>query len=322
MTDLYEIIGVPRDATQDDIKRAFRALAQKYHPDKNKDPDAEDKFKEVTAAYEVLSDPEKREAYDSPPPSISLDDVLRNFMGRAMRAQAGIQEDVTLQGVISFESSYLGVENIDVQFDRIMKCDPCDGVGRIVTGGVACAACGGNGFTTRVHGNMTMTSSCQSCHGIDKRTFDLCNVCNGRGGTTSHESISLKVPPGVRDHSIFRFQGRGNWVPIEKAHGDLNVVIRVAQHHDFSRDGNDIMCAREVDYKELILGGQIKVDVFGTTYQIDIPERTRSGDTVTVQGAGFQGGNLGVVLLTHLDIPEDELDVLRDIRDKQREMNE
>lgn len=316
MRDLYEILGVDREADQNKIKRAYRALAKKFHPDKNKDPDAPEKFKEVTAAYEVLGDPEKRADYDAPP-AVSLEDVLRDFMHGTRRAQAGIQEDVLLQGVISFESAYRGRQIDNIEFDRILKCDPCEGAGRHVTGGKACERCAGDGHIRFVRGNMIVAATCPSCGGNDKRTFEQCETCKGRGGTPSHESVSFYVPPGVRDQSTFRFQGRGNWVPVEKAHGDLNIVIRVAQHPDFTRDGNDIRCTKEVDYKDLILGGDVLVEVFGDTHQVDIPALTRSGNTVTVEGAGFQGGNLRVTLLSSLDIPADELSTLFEMRRKQ-----
>lgn len=326
MSDLYEILGVPKDASAEAIKKAYRTLAQKYHPDKNQnDPTAEDKFKEIAAAYEVLGDIDRRAAYDSPQEDPAASFFREFFRGRGQQpqmspferkirtAQAGLQPDVKISISLTFEQSFRGLKR-DLEFDRIVRCDPCSGSGAICISGSACDSCHGTGWHSVRQGNMIMRSQCGTCHGVDSRVFDVCGTCLGRGGTQRHEKFSASIPAGIRDGAVVRLQQAGNWIPVEDCCGDAYVVIQVGSHHDLSRKGDDITCERIVDYKDLILGTNIAIQVFDKNLNVSIPPMTRSSDIISVAGEGFPGGDLKVVVLSSTEIPASEIELLRAMR--------
>lgn len=232
------------------------------------------------------------------------------------KMQAGIQEDIYLQGIVTFEESFNGTSR-DVEFDRIVKCDPCSGHGRNCTSGVACPGCGGTGVNKLVQGNFIFSHTCQQCGGRDNRTFELCPRCGGRGGTTEHVSLKLNIPAGINDKAAIRVPGYGNWVPVEEAHGDCVAVVRVAPHPHLWRAGNDIRLTHEVDYKDLILGATCVLDILGQECHVEILPMTRSGEDAVLIGAGFPGGDLRVTVEASRDIPIEELATLREIRCRQ-----
>lgn len=163
-------------------------------------------------------------------------------------------------------------------------------------------------------GNMIQATTCPVCAGQDQRTWELCPTCVGRGGVADTTSVKFNVPPGTSDASIFRFQGCGNWVPVEQAHGDGYIRFTVIQHDDFTRAGDDIVCTRILDYKDLLLGYSLHVDVFGTEVTVNVPPLSAAGDQVTVPDRGFRGGDMRVLLQMSRDIPVSELEILEKIR--------
>lgn len=290
----------------------------------NKDPEAEQVFKRATEAYEVLGDPDRRREYDSPP-SIDFDfDGLSQMMGfrsRRMtpvdaavaRAQAGIEENVLMQDKITFEESYKGAPK-SLAIQRIKRCDPCSGSGRMHVSGDTCADCGGKGMKYMRQGNTILGGICPACKGQDPRVWELCPACAGRGGMPDETVVKFSVPAGTQPGSIFRFQGCGNWVPVESAHGDAYLRVEVEAHPDFARSGDNLTCERTLDYKDIILGTVVTLDVFGTPVAVDVPRLSCPGDVITVPGLGFRGQDLQLTVQMSRDIPGPELDILETIR--------
>lgn len=301
--DYYEILGVGRSASTEEIKRAFRRLALDCHPDRNPgDLEAEARFKELSEAYSVLSDEEKRRRYDrmghaafqagrgdNPYEKVdfgSISEILEGLLGGVFsgrRARAGGDIEVDLE--ISFEEAALGAEKT-IAIARRQSCDTCNGTGAAPGTRVGrCAACQGRGEVRYQRGFFSVSRPCATCGGTGRRIEKPCAVCAGDGVVPKTEEMTVRVPPGVEDGSIRTVKGAGE--PGRGAAGDLHVRIRVKPHPLFTRDGADVHVTVPVSFPEAVLGAQVDVPTLEGKVKMRIPAGTQSGKVFRLRGKGI-----------------------------------
>jgi len=317
--DYYEILGVSRGATEDEIRRAFRRLARQYHPDVNRQSDAEQRFKEINEAYEVLSDPEKRRAYDrfghAGPQGFGtggmggfedfgFGDIFETFfgMGRAgasHRPQRG--SDLRYDLTISFEEAVFGCER-ELEVPRLEICPECSGTGaQPGTRPEKCPACGGTGEVRRVQqsilGQFINVTLCERCQGEGRVITQPCQRCRGSGRVRNTRRMSVRIPPGIDDGQQIRIAGEGE--PGERGGppGNLYVNIHVNPHPLFKRQGNDIVYELAINVAQAALGDQVEVPtVDGSPAQMRVPAGTQSGRVIRLKERGvpyLRGGGRG-----------------------------
>jgi len=307
--DYYEILGVSRDASPEDIKKAYRKLAVKFHPDKNPgDHTAEDKFKELGEAYEALSDPDKRAAYDRyghdaftggmsgggggfHDPMDMFSQVFgsafgggfEEFFGGGTRKQqrSGKQRgsDLRYDLEITLEEAASGVEK-ELEIERNVPCDTCSSKGSKGSGGVkTCQSCGGRGVVTRQAGIFLQQTTCPECRGAGETVADPCSVCHGDGRVQRPSRIKLRIPAGVDTGTRLRSSGNGDAGVRGGEGGDLYVFLHVRDHDVFERDGADLFCEVPLPFTVAALGGELKVPCLDGRSSIKIPPGTQ-GSTV------------------------------------------
>jgi molecular chaperone DnaJ len=309
--DYYEVLGVERGCGEQEIKSAYRKLAMQYHPDRNpNNPDAEEKFKEVTEAYAVLMDVDKRSAYDrfghagvsgtggagfDPGAFQDLSDIFGEFFGigdlfgaatgrRRTRAQRGpdLREDLTLE----FEEAVFGTET-KVSVRRHEACEDCSGTGAAPgKAPVNCRSCQGRGQVRYQQGFFSMARTCPTCHGTGSVITDPCPKCKGEARVLRQRIVEAKVPAGVEDGTRIRFGGFGEAGVFGGPPGDLYVVLHVKEHQFFTREGNDLHCVIPVSFTQVALGAEITVPTLEGEQTLKIPEGTQSGTTFRVKGKG------------------------------------
>ena len=324
--DYYDVLGVNKNASKDDIKKAYRKLAVKYHPDKNPDnKQAEENFKEATEAYEVLGDDQRRRLYDqfghegvasgaggfqgfrsttdfedlfSGFSDIFGSDFFESFFGvgdifgrtrtsgRRARLQRG--SDIRYDVTLTLEEAAFG-KKVELKLQREESCNECGGTGaRAGSSPVICDQCGGNGQVTRTQGFFTVASTCPSCRGSGRIIKDLCPACSGRGTKAKSRKIVLDIEPGIEDGTVLRLRGEGNAGPKGGPHGDLIVVVHQKQHQVFLRQGNDVLCEVPVSVYQAILGADIKVPTLdGKMVKINMPPGTQGGKTFRLKKEGI-----------------------------------
>ena len=316
MTDYYEILGVSKDATKDEIKSAFRKMARKYHPDVNKAPDAEEKFKELGKAYEVLMDDNKRATYDrfgeeglqnqgysSQGPFANgfgdLNDIFESFFegfggfGGSRRVDPNAPtrgENLRLDIEIEFEEAMFGVEK-DVKIDHLETCQSCKGTGaKAGSQPVTCPTCGGRGqvqqTTQTILGSFAQIVTCPKCHGKGKIISDPCPDCKGQGRKEVEKTLNVKIPKGVDTGSKMRLSGEGDAGMNGGPSGDLYIIIHVKPSKYFHRDGMNIYTKLDVTPSQAVLGDEIEIKTIDGDRKISIPIGLQSGDRVTIKGAG------------------------------------
>lgn len=328
--DYYAVLGVPRTATEQEIKSAYRKLALKYHPDRNPgNKKAEEHFKECAEAYAVLADPDKRARYDrfghagvsgasgaSPgfDPSIfaEFDDIFGSLgdifgfggMFGGARRRAGPQRgaDLRYDLEISFEQSATGTETT-IQIPRQETCETCRGSGAAPGSGPSvCPQCRGTGQLRYQQGFFTVARTCNRCHGTGRVITHPCTECRGLGTTEKLRKITVKIPPGVASGQRLRLAGEGEAGVHGGPPGDLYVVVHVAEHPFFHREGNDLACEIPVNFTTLALGGEIRVpSVLGESETIKVPEGTPTGTVFRLRGKGMpdvSGHGRGDLLVT------------------------
>ncbi len=305
--DYYGTLGVGRDATTDQIKKAFRRIARETHPDANPgDPESAARFREAAEAYEVLSDPDRRRRYDRGD-TIDLsdllsglggfDDLLRSvfgdggfFGGRQSRPPRG--RDILVTAGITLEQAAFGGE-VSVEYGTRVFCGECAGTGAEPgTEQLTCPDCGGVGqvrVTQRsVFGTMMSASECRRCHGEGKLIESYCRVCDGAGSVAERDRIEVEVPPGVSTGSRLRVAGRGEVAGRAGHAGDLFVELVVADDHRFERHDSDLVHRVELGIAEAALGTRIEVPVIdGGAIDLEIPAGTQPGETFRIRGAGM-----------------------------------
>ncbi len=322
--DYYEVLGVPRDADADAIKKAYRKLAIQYHPDKNPgNVAAEEKFKQISEAYEVLSDPEKRRRYDqfghrafapgggAGPGGgayggfggIDLEEALRTFMGAFGGGGGSIFDDFFHGGArehggraagadlrydleIDFEEAVLGSQR-ELTIPVNVECADCGGTGaERGSGQETCRHCGGRGVVVSSQGFIQFRQTCPVCRGAGRVTKRPCRACGGSGRVRERRTVSLKIPPGVETGSRLRLAGSGEPGQNGGPPGDLYVVLHVRPHDLFERHDQDILCEVPIPFAVATLGGEIEVPTVHGPAQLKIPAGTQSGTVFRLRGRG------------------------------------
>lgn len=358
--DLYEVLGVSRDASADEVKKAYRQMARKYHPDVNRDdPDAGEKFKEISDAYEILSDPQKRAAYDrfghdafDPTRGaggfggFDFEDMGGGFTdlfdmifgGGAARGrrrtgpQRGADREVRMD--IAFEDALFGVER-EIQISRVEKCDHCEGSGaqpgsKVVT----CPTCKGSGQVRSAQstpfGRFETVRPCTQCRGEGKIIEKPCTHCKGAGQVKKPRTINVRIPAGVDTGSRIRIQGEGEQGIRGGPPGDLYITIVVREHPRFSRDGSTLITRLNIDFVQAALGDTIEMELpGGARHELHIPEGTQPGDVLTVRGKGVphlhsqRQGDLKVVIQVTIPkkINKRQKDLLNSFYDDEEKQN-
>lgn len=328
--DYYEVLGVSRDATQEEIKKAYRRLALKYHPDKNPgNKEAEEKFKEAAEAYAVLSDPEKRAHYDrfghagvgeqpftgfSPDIFADFADILGSFFGFegifGRRASSGPQRGADLRTVvrISFEEMASGVEKV-LHVPREENCPTCGGTGAAPgSRPVTCSVCGGRGQVRLNQGFFSLVRTCPQCEGSGRVITSPCSECRGSGRVERRREVRFSIPAGVESRTRLRLVGQGEEGVRGGPPGDLYVQIQVEPHEVFVRQGADIHVEVEVSAFLAALGGEIQVPTLSGTETVRLPEGAQPGDTVILRGQGLprvgRGGRGDLVVHLKVVVPK------------------
>ncbi|MGA9964944.1 MAG: molecular chaperone DnaJ [Terriglobales bacterium] len=308
--DYYEVLGVTREAGEQEIKSAYRKLALQFHPDRNpNNPDAEEKFKECSEAYAILADADKRAAYDrfghaavsgggsggfDPTVFQDVSEIFGDFFGfgdlfgggsrRGSRAQRGpdLREDVTLE----FEEAVFGTET-NVTVRRHETCEDCRGSGAAPgKAPVSCRSCGGRGQVRYQQGFFSMARTCPSCQGAGSVITDPCLKCKGSGRVLRQKTVDAKVPAGVEDGTRIRFSGLGEAGAHGGPAGDLYVVLHVKEHPFFEREGNDLHCVIPISFGQAALGTEIRVPTLEGEHTLKVPDGTQSGTTMRIRGKG------------------------------------
>ena len=331
--DFYEILGVEKTATDEELKKAYRKLAKKYHPDANPDnkKEAEEKFKEVSEAYETLSNPQKRKMYDQFGPdgpqgfgggnpgggyysySTSgfdgfsdfgdLGDIFSSFFGggfggRTSRTKNGPKKgrDLKYSMNITFEESYLVVEK-EIAINRDEECPSCHGnKAKPGTKVETCKACNGTGTirqtVSTILGQMQTTKTCPNCNGEGKVIQEKCTECKGKGKIRKPVKIKVKIPAGISDNQTVVLRGEGE--PGEKGgpKGDLYIVVNIKRHSVFSRNGDNVICQIPITFTQATLGADLKIPMVDGKEEIyRIPEGTQTGTKFSIRGKGFKAVN-------------------------------
>jgi molecular chaperone DnaJ len=312
--DFYEVLGVSRGATADEIKKAYRRLAMQWHPDRNPDQThaAEEKFKEAAEAYSILSDPQKRAAYDryghagvgtpagfggfDPSTFSEFSDILGDFFGfgdvfggggqrRRTRAQRG--SDLRYDLKMTFEEAAFGTKT-RIKIPRTESCPTCSGSGaKSGTQPTTCGSCGGRGAVRHQQGFLTISATCPTCSGTGQVISDPCKNCRGSGRVHVEKTLSVTIPAGVDSESRLRISGEGEAGSRGGPPGDLYVFIHVEEHPFFQRDGADLYCRMPISFSQAALGAQIEVPSLEGKETLNIPEGTQTGARFRIKGKGI-----------------------------------
>jgi molecular chaperone DnaJ len=338
--DYYEVLGVSKNASKDEIKKAYRKLAMQYHPDKNPgNKEAEAKFKEASHAADILMDDQKRAMYDRVGHAAEqggmggggfqggfsgdfgdLGDIFGDIFGdilggqrgrgggggrRRSRAQAG--DDLQTEMSVTFEEAAFGVEK-EIQINRSIICETCHGTGaKKGSGPVTCDMCQGHGEVRRQQGFFTIAQPCPKCHGSGQIIKDSCETCHGRGRTKKREKLSVKVPAGIDEGQRLKLSGQGDSGLNGGPAGDLYVMIRIEPHEFFKRDEFDVNCEVPITFSQAALGTEVEVPTLGGRVALKIPEGTQSGQKMKLRNKGIAklgGYGFGDQIITiHVETP-------------------
>jgi molecular chaperone DnaJ len=302
--DYYEILGVSAQASEAELKKAFRGLAMQYHPDRNAgDKEAEERFKEINEAYAVLSDPDKRAHYDrfgtAPGAGAGgfeggfgslFEDIFENFLGGrggGRRTRAARGEDLQYELKLTLEEAAAGFET-KIQIPRLESCATCGGTGAEAgTRKVACEGCGGRGEVRMSHGFLTVARPCPRCQGEGLINKSPCKSCRGEGRQRAEHVLSIKIPPGIDDGMQLRLNGEGAGGLNGGPAGDLYVLVRIREHAMFARNGADLYCDLPVSFPQLALGADLEVPVLGGRATLKVPAGSQPGHVVRLRGKGM-----------------------------------
>lgn len=353
--DYYEVLGVGKNTTADELKKAYRKLAVKYHPDKNPDDkEAEEKFKELAEAYGVLSDPDKKARYDQyghagmggaagQGGGVNMEDIFSNFgdifgdespfgsfFGGGRGGQRrGVRKgsDLRIKLKLNLEEIALGVDK-KIKVKRYVGCQPCGGNGsKNGTSQQTCGTCQGAGQVRRVQqtmlGQMVSTSACPTCQGEGKVVIERCESCFGEGRVMQEDIIPIKIPAGVAEGMQLSMSGKGNVPTRGGVPGDLLIAIEEEEHPDLKRDGNNIIYDLPLNFVDAVLGKEVEVPTVGGKVRITIKPGSQSGEILRIRGKGLRelnGYNSGDQLVhlsiyTPKSISADERSALEKLRD-------
>lgn len=328
--DYYEVLGVSRNASNEELKSAFRTLARKYHPDVNKEPDAEEKFKEINEAFAVLSDADKRRAYDQfghagvngaggVPDWGSMDfaDIFGEFFGFATGGGRSRQNaprrgtDLSYTTMLTFEEAIFGVEK-EIEITRDEVCSTCRGKGAEPgSNPVKCSNCGGRGEVRQVRqtflGSMVQVATCPNCSGRGEIISSPCHTCKGRGLERKTVKKTVPIPGGVDNGTQIRLAGEGQPGVNGGPTGNLYVDIKVKQHQFFRRKGTDILLDLNVNIAQAVLGAEIEVPTVDGPTKLTIPAGTQPGKVFTLRGKGSpflrSSGRGDQKIIVNLEVP-------------------
>ena len=308
--DYYDVLGVSRDSDASSLKSAYRKLAMKYHPDKNPgDSNAEKKFKEVSEAYEILSNSEKRQAYDQYGYDAfnqaggsgfsdgfsgfgNFSDIFEDFFGdiggRQSRQREQRGQDLKYEIDIDLREAYTGLKK-EISFDTLIRCDVCSGSGSEKGNGLKnCGVCGGSGRTRASQGFFTVERTCSACGGAGQVITDPCNTCNGEGRRRKNRKLEVNIPAGVEEGSRIRLSGEGAVGPNGSSPGDLYLFISMVPHEIFEREATEIFCNVPISIVNASLGGSVDVPtVSGGKVKVKIPAGSQNGDQFKLTGKGM-----------------------------------
>jgi molecular chaperone DnaJ len=321
--DYYEVLGVSKSASEDEIKKSYRRLAMKYHPDRNpNDKSAEEKFKEAKEAYEVLSDSNKRASYDRfghagvggagaqgfgggagfsdfASGFGGFSDVFGDIFGDVFgggRAKARKGEDLLYELDLTLEEAVHGTET-KIKIPTWVKCSECDGSGaRKGTSATTCKECNGTGAVHMQQGFFTIQQPCPTCRGRGRIINDPCSKCRGQGRVQEQKTLAVKIPAGVDDGDRIRLTGEGQAGMHGTPPGDLYVQVRVRPHPIFTRHGNDLLCEVPISFVTAALGGEIEIPTLEGEVKLKIPAETQTGKVFRLRGKGvkpLRGGTIG-----------------------------
>ncbi len=341
--DFYEVLGVNKDASDDEIKKAYRKLAMKFHPDRNPDnPKAEEHFKEAKEAYEILSDASKRAAYDqyghagvdqqagmggaggfSGGFADAFGDIFGDIFGGGGRGRSNVYRgaDLRYNLEVSLEEAARGTET-KIRIPTMAECDTCHGTGaKAGTKPETCSTCAGHGQVRMQQGFFSIQQACPKCHGSGKMIAHPCPACQGGGRVKQYKTLAVKIPAGVDEGDRIRLSGEGEAGVNGGPPGDLYVVIQIKAHSVFQRDHNDLHCEMPISFTTAALGGEIEIPTLDGHAKIKIPAETQSGKVFRLRGKGIKGvrssthGDLlcHMVVETPVDLTERQKELLREL---------
>ncbi|NLA65205.1 MAG: molecular chaperone DnaJ [Leucobacter sp.] len=339
MADHYEVLGVSRDASTDEIKKAYRRLARELHPDVNPSEDAAERFKDVTHAYDVLSDPNERQRYDSGGGQGGMGgfgnfgDVFETFFGqgfggggRGPRSRTARGDDAMIRVDIELAEVIFGAKR-EVTVNTAVLCNTCQGsCCQPGTSPVTCDLCSGTGQVQRqvrsLFGNVVTAHPCGSCQGFGTIIEHPCIDCGGKGRVRERRTMNIDVPSGIDTGTRMQMRGGGEVGPGGGPNGDLFIEFRVMHHDVFSRDGDDLLATVQVGMVDAILGADSKVTGLDGEVAFEVPAGSQSGDVITVRGRGIQGlhsttrGDLRVAVqvVTPTKLSSRERDLVRQLQ--------
>jgi len=338
--DYYEVLGVTREASDEDLKKAYRKLAMKHHPDRNPDnPSAEEKFKELKEAYEVLADPNKRSAYDQyghagvDPTAAgaggfggfadAFSDIFGDIFGGGRgggRSNVYRGADLRYNLEISLEDAARGTET-RIRIPTMEECEACKGSGaKPGTQPKVCPTCGGAGQVRIQQGFFSIQQTCPKCHGSGRVIPEPCPSCRGAGRVKQHKTLSVKIPSGIDNGDRIRLSGEGEHGVNGGPPGDLYVQIHVKRHPVFEREGDDLHCEMPISFTTAALGGEIEIPTLEGAAKIRVPQESQSGKVFRLRGKGIKGvrssapGDLmcHVVVETPVNLTDAQKDLLRE----------
>ncbi len=331
MADYYQTLGVDKNASPEDIKKAYKKLAKQYHPDINKDAGAADKFKEVSEAAATLSDPEKRKQYDTYGKADganfsgfnykdfqgggNFDDIFESifsgfgFSRPGGRGRGKQGRDLAAEVSVTLDEVNEGTTR-DIPLSRHIRCKTCEGQGG--TNFETCSNCQGQGAVRTAKrtpfGVFASTTTCTACGGTGEKASDICKTCDGDGRLVSREPLSVKIPPGIEDNMKLRLAGEGEAGSMDGQDGDFYVIVRVEDDNRFVRDGSDLIIEQSLPFTTAALGGEINVDTLKGKKKLEIPAGTQNNETLKLKGEGLPNlrarGHGDILVKISIDVPK------------------
>lgn len=346
--DYYQILGVSKTATQAELKKAYHKLAMQYHPDRNShDTQAEKKFKEINAAYDILKDEQKRAAYDrfghdtfvkggggaatgrysngnGPDINDIFGDFFNDFMGGSSKRQrhstTARGSDLKYNVTITLKEAFFGIEQ-NINFTSEIKCSSCHGSGsENNTGMTKCTTCGGQGAIRTQQGFFTLEQTCHNCQGLGQIIKNPCKKCQGQGRTSQHRSLLVNIPAGVEDGTRIRLSGEGDAGLRGGSNGDLYIFVTIKPHDLYKVEGINLHCRLPINFIIATLGGEVEVpDIEGGKVKLKIPAGTQNGEQLRLKGKGMSKirSNIRGDMLAHIHI-----EIPKNLTKKQKDMLE